>query len=361
LVLNDCPIFHFFLKATSSISVGRPVSAIEKMESELATATLSLVNKISSSAFSFSVNSSEDAGVDYLSTKLELLLSYCINLSYYLLVKVEGGSIENHPVSTLKMHKTDRTILLTEAVNFIHQVIDQLLLIQGVLDRLKPLDGRMKTELDRLIRLVQLDSASKDSGGDDTQLAPRISNFVVEGDNGQFAGLGEDADEEEEEKHEKIQDDSLYQAPKMSATPFEDLRSAAKEERRIERMRNRLKQSEILRGVRSDLLGTPDEVSGGSSGVAGLDEDARSKLLAEEREKTDWEEEHMMRRAVTKKEKYRRKQLLSQASRLDTIADVGEMAVVWSGKKDKRSNEDLNDDMTGASPKRFKKGKKSRR
>lgn len=69
------------------------------MNDELTSATLALINKISSSAFSFGVNKSEDAGVDYLSTKLELLLSYCINLSYYLLVKVEGGSIEGHPVS----------------------------------------------------------------------------------------------------------------------------------------------------------------------------------------------------------------------------------------------------------------------
>lgn len=234
-------------------------------------------------------------------------------------------------------------------------MIDQLLLIQGVLERLKPLDGRMKTELDRLIRLVQLDgntasnAATKTIGSDDSHLAPRIGNFVVDGEEGEL-GDGEEG--------QGVQDDSLlYQAPKMSATPFEDSRASAKEERRLERMRIRLKQSETLRGVRADLLGTPDEVTGGSSGVAGLDEDARSKVMAEEKEKTDWEEEHMMRRAVTKKEKYRRKQLLSQASRLDTIADVGEMAMVYSSSDKKRSHDD--DDIPGVVQK--KKGRKGGR
>ncbi|EKX44100.1 hypothetical protein GUITHDRAFT_153057, partial [Guillardia theta CCMP2712] len=37
-------------------------------------------------------------GVSYLELKLQLLLSYCTNLSFYLFLKLNGMSIMNHPV-----------------------------------------------------------------------------------------------------------------------------------------------------------------------------------------------------------------------------------------------------------------------
>ena len=68
--------------------------------------------------------------LDYISTKLELLLSYCIDVSFYHLLQAEGASAAGHPA------------------------IKQLLLLQGVQEKLHPLDVRMKHQLDRLIRLA---------------------------------------------------------------------------------------------------------------------------------------------------------------------------------------------------------------
>jgi hypothetical protein len=251
-------------------------------------------------------NLEADPGLDFLSTKVELLLSYCIDITYYQLLKIEGGNVSAHPV------------------------VEQLLLLQGVLERLRPLDLKMKHQLDRLIRLVTQEAfGPSETHENDTGLQPRLGNLLAS---------GADDEDGEDAKPSRGSSSEVYQPPKLAAVPFEeDSRGAAKEERRLERMRGRLQQSETLQSMRSEVLGLPEEVAGGVGGVAGLGEDARSKLMAEEREKEEWETDHMVRRQVTKKERQHRKRLLAESSRLETIGEVGDVAMVWAqeagGKK----------------------------
>jgi hypothetical protein len=43
-------------------------------------------------------------GMSYLEMKYNLMLSYCSFLSYYLLMKLEGTNVENHPVVGKLVH-----------------------------------------------------------------------------------------------------------------------------------------------------------------------------------------------------------------------------------------------------------------
>jgi U3 small nucleolar ribonucleoprotein protein LCP5 len=163
-------------------------------------------------------------------------------------------------------------------------------------------------------------------------LRPRLANFVTDGESSLAEGRGSDGkdDRGQSTNQEDNGASSLYRAPKLSAAPFEeDSREAAKEVRRLERMRGRMRQSEMLQSVRSEVLGTPEEVAGGTTGASGLGGDARAKLIAEDKEKAAWEEDNFMRRQVTKKERQQRKRLMSQSTKLETIADVGDLAMVW--------------------------------
>lgn len=254
--------------------------------------------------------SEQDSGLAYLETKLELLISYCIDVQFYLLFRTEGGNIASHPV------------------------IDQILLLQGVFERLKPIDSKMKHQLDRLVQLVTLEATghvlAPNAESEEVGLRPRLDNLVAVG--------AESGDEEENanlSSKGRESESATYQAPRLAAVPFEeDTRKDAKEAKRIERMKGRLRQSETLRSVRSEVLGLPEEVAGGTSGVMSLGENARARLMEEDREKQEWEEDHMIRRQVTKAEKKRRKHLLAESSRLETIADVGsEVAGIWATSK----------------------------
>lgn len=252
----------------------------------------------------------KDAGLDYLKMKMELLLSYCIDFSYYLLMKSEGSKVSDTPA------------------------IDQLLLIRGTLERLRPLDSKMKHELDRLIQIVcqadvpegQRMDMHVNAATDELGLKPNLDALVPK-----IEGGG-------------VRDESgkAYQAPRVMAMHYEEpIGKSAKEARQDARFRERANRSEVLRTMKSDVLGTPDEV--GTTGVAGLDDELHRRLQAKDKEKTDWEEEYMMRRRVTKVDKQKRKRMVARASKLETIGDIGNFQSLKLGRENapskKRSSE----------------------
>ena len=71
-------------------------------------------------------------GLSYLEMKYNLLLSYCSFLSLLILLKLEGTSISHHPV------------------------IDRLLYIKTLLERLRPLDLKLQYQVDKLLRTAAL-------------------------------------------------------------------------------------------------------------------------------------------------------------------------------------------------------------
>ena len=70
-------------------------------------------------------------GLSYLEAKNLLLLHYCLHLSFYLLLKAEGRSVSDHPV------------------------IARLVEIRAFLDRIRPLDKRLKYQVDKLLAAAQ--------------------------------------------------------------------------------------------------------------------------------------------------------------------------------------------------------------
>jgi hypothetical protein len=125
-----------------------------------------------------------EKGVSYLEVKHQLLLSYCINMVFYLLMKVEGKSVRNHPV--------------------LHQLVE----IRTTLERLRPLDGKLKYQIDKLLKLQDQGAAPLDLDDDEDgslNFKPNPQNMLTKG-----AESGQNSD--------------VYQPPKLSATPFEEVR-----------------------------------------------------------------------------------------------------------------------------------------
>jgi hypothetical protein len=80
-------------------------------------------------------------GMTYLEMKYNLLISYCTFLSFYLLLKVEGKSVEDHPV------------------------IFKLAHIKTLLEKLRPLDQKLQYQVDKMLREAALiDSGNYERG-----------------------------------------------------------------------------------------------------------------------------------------------------------------------------------------------------
>lgn len=71
-------------------------------------------------------------GVSYLEAKHLLLLHYCINIVFYLLLKAEGRPVRDHPV------------------------IARLLELRAYLEKIRPIDKKLQYQMDKLLMAAQL-------------------------------------------------------------------------------------------------------------------------------------------------------------------------------------------------------------
>ena len=79
-----------------------------------------------------------DDVVDYLECKQQILLAYCQNLMFYLMLKAHGRSVKDHPV------------------------MDQMLELRYVMEKMRPLDAKLQHQIDRLVNLSTSGASSQE-------------------------------------------------------------------------------------------------------------------------------------------------------------------------------------------------------
>lgn len=126
---------------------------------------------------------STDQGLSFLEMKYNMLLSYLINLTYVVLRKCSGEKIEGDPC------------------------IDRLVEIRTVLEKIRPIDQKLKYQIDKLVKTAVTGSNSNDP-----------TTFKANPDNlGDDSASEEDSDQETKEKSNK---GDIYVPPKLSAVHY---------------------------------------------------------------------------------------------------------------------------------------------
>lgn len=132
---------------------------------------------------------STDQGLSFLEMKYNMLLSYLINLTYVVLRKCSGEKIEGDPC------------------------IDRLIEIRTVLEKIKPIDHKLKYQIDKLVKTA----VSGTNANDPTSFKANPGNLM---------GTAEDESsksEESEEENTKAKEESkygVYVPPKLSAVHY---------------------------------------------------------------------------------------------------------------------------------------------
>ena len=196
-------------------------------------------------------------GLSYLELKYNLLASYCQFLSVFILLKLEGGtSLATHPV------------------------VDRLLYLKTLLERLRPLDQKLQYQVDKLLRTaalaesgVALDAAAP--GKEDGMLyKANIENMVdkddesEEGSEESEEGLQEDESEIEEDSEEseagkkKAKDakkPEVFKAAKLNPVLYEDKETKRARRQELFSKKNVLR-SDYVAELRRELYDLPEEV-----------------------------------------------------------------------------------------------------
>lgn len=229
-------------------------------------------------------------GLSYLETKYHLLLNYCTNICFYLLLKAEGKSVKNHPV------------------------IEHLARTRTVIDRLKPLDQKLKYQIDKLLKVAAQGEANIQS---DPKLSHRanIKGFMPIGAGDDMGASGDDSgdeygdddDDDDDGKISSRKTGDKYVAPKFAPT-------GDREEKRRLRAEKKAKSSAMAEYLIDEFGDRPLErdLSGGT----------RDKSLREaQAERARYEEDNFVRLGLTKKE---RKAARASSQYVDEFADLAD-------------------------------------
>ncbi|KAM3964645.1 neuroguidin [Aphomia sociella] len=216
---------------------------------------------------------STDNGLSFLEMKYQMLLSYLINLTYIVLRKSSGEKIESDPS------------------------IDRLIEIRTVLEKIRPLDSKLKYQIDKLVKTAVVGATSED---DPQVYHANPSNLVSKLDDTE--GESTDVSGDEDDKKEKVSKSNIYVPPKLAAVHYdESLSRKDSDKKNKERSKKQFLNSSVMRELREEYSEAPLEVSTGNH--------VKHSISKFEQEKTEYEENYLTRLPVTKAEKNRRKKL----------------------------------------------------
>lgn len=219
------------------------------------------------------------SGVALLQLKLQLLLSYCTNIAFYLLLKATGRTVRDHPVVAALLR---------------HRVL---------IDRLAPLDKKMRYRVQKLLRTAA-DGVSAAETGDEMRLKPNPAALLTDGD----AEEGETGDA------------GVYRPPRMAAVPYDEERGAGRKARQAERAMARASASRMVRELRDEFSEAPRQIHADDFGCgASADSQAVARLRHDEAELRAYEEANFTRLAVSKEQRRELKRRQAAVARGDEL------------------------------------------
>ncbi|CAG8539452.1 5281_t:CDS:2 [Funneliformis caledonium] len=212
-------------------------------------------------------------GISLLEIKYHTLLEYITSLTFIIYMKLNGQSIQNHPV--------------------IENLIEQRI----VIEKLKPLEQKLKYQIDKLIRATIVDnnddiklnnnniSGNSLTLSDPLSFKPNPQNLVTKFDGTNNVGSNT----------------GVYKAPKLAPVHFEEDKDVkSKREQEESRLSSRASKSRLIKDLIDEYDDRPEEsrIIGSTNNIP----DTQNNDDIELEERLRYEEENFIRLTLSKKD-----------------------------------------------------------
>lgn len=226
-------------------------------------------------------------GVSFLEVKYQVMLQYILQLAYFVHLKISGKQVENNPI------------------------IESLVELRVILDKMKPIENKLKYQIDKLVRAAVVENTQKTEAAATAATGTTTTAQAVAADPLAFKPnpmnlLNKDNDDDEVD--EDIDDDTtggVYRPPKLAPVNYDENagRKSGKKERDEARMKEKASRSRLMKDLMTEMSENPEEIGvfGGVNEGTGYG-DRIDNVIAE---KDRYEEDNYVRLAVTRKEKQR--------------------------------------------------------
>ncbi|KAL9644708.1 hypothetical protein ABK040_012362 [Willaertia magna] len=253
-------------------------------------------------------------GISYLEAKFHIMLNYIINILFFMLIKTSGKSINKEKSNTLSNH------------------IKQLVEMRLLLEKIKPIDDRMKYQIDKLVKIANQISDSKiPSTNDELRANPdRLLSSSKEDEEDVSENISENSQSEDESSDESDneKEEELYKVPKMIAVHYDEDDKKKAEKQKMKAMKQ-IEKSNFLKEAKVIFGEEPEE-------LYSIGTESRSRYL-QELEKAEME--NFNRRTITKKEKKIINQELKIKDPLEEVSSFTEYKALDRYAKAKKASE----------------------
>lgn len=207
-------------------------------------------------------------GISFLEAKFHLLLNYCMNIGFYMLLKAEGKSVQDHPVIT------------------------QLVKLRLLLEKIAPIDQKLHYQVQKLLKLAVDGTPS----GDDQALRHKPN----------LDSLESTVEQDEQESSGK------YKLKKIAPVAYGHEEDPDKKQKK----RKIRSSSAVSEFIQEEFGDAPVEISYGN------------KLASSEQEKQEieFEEEHFVRVGKLAKQRRQKEKQLLQRSVLEDPLNFSELS-----------------------------------
>ncbi|KAI9472800.1 Sas10/Utp3/C1D family-domain-containing protein, partial [Coemansia mojavensis] len=212
------------------------------------------------------------SGLSFLEVKHHTMLSYLSNLSFLALLKLHGRKLQGHEI--IKSLIEDRTVL----------------------EKMKPLEQRLKYQIDKLLQTAITSEATQEQLGttDDPEKAPDAL-----ADPSAFKPNPSQLAKDIREEDQIAMESGVYRAPKQTPVHYED-NAVDQREREEQRLMERASRSRLVQDLMAEYDDRPEKSTASGNPSVGI-HDSRMERLATERAR--YEEENFTRLAMNKKER----------------------------------------------------------
>lgn len=190
-------------------------------------------------------------GISYLDGKNNIMLTYLTNLIFYSLLKTNGESIKNH------------------------DAIKKLVYCKTLLERSKVIDLKLKTQIDRLLKLGEKDIKEYE----ENQTEEKKINLPIKNQNENNYRpriLDQEDDENEEikseEENQSVDENNAidkkklkYKVQKNFQEFFETTEENKSRHKKIQKMKEKIRNSEYYKELKDSFMETPKEIQSHNS------------------------------------------------------------------------------------------------
>uniref|UniRef100_A0A8C1J479 Neuroguidin-like n=2 Tax=Cyprinus carpio TaxID=7962 RepID=A0A8C1J479_CYPCA len=257
-------------------------------------------------------------GLSFLDLKYHLLLFYLQDVTHLISLKTEGESLKDN------------------------SAIHRLVTIRTVLEKMRPLDQKLKYQIDKLVRTAVTGSLAEN---DPLHFRPNPQNLVSK------LSESENSDEDDKGGNSKGEKDPSasrkYVPPRIAPVHYDgDMTEADRQKEQIDKQKRAALRSSVIQELRQQYSDAPEEIR-----------DRRDfqteRESREELNRKNYEESMMVRLSMTREQRLRKRGMVGMTSQLSNITRFSDISALTGGEA-----QDIDNPKPKKKKKIIKKGKK---